>query len=606
MNRRACSTQSAPSSQDSNPSMGFSASMSTTISARGASLRSWVCMAMFASAAACSDLGWDAGSASGTGPDAPGGFDEGGVPGVPGVPAGTELPAAMPRAARLTPVQWENAVRDLLKLEEHTGFSSELSQDALPAGFLFDNPAETLAVDATQWAGFQRAASRAAAFIVAEPARLARILPEGFDVDPAWVEQFIDDLGGRAHRRPLTSAQRESYRAVFEAGRAAPMDEDPLVSGVRLVVEAMLQSPHFLYRLELSSASTDDEETTSHPLDGFERAARLSFALWGSIPDPGLFEAAAAGHLDTAGVEAHARRMLDDPRAAATLLHFHAQLLEARKLAGVAPSPTFFPDVPADLGALALQENMLFLEDLFGTGGGLTEILTSTRTFVNAGLAQVYGLEGDFPQDAFVPVELDPALRSGIFTHVAFLAQNASSRDPDPIHRGVFLARHIACIPLSAPPANIPPLPPAQEAQTNRARVEAHTEAGPPCADCHQTVINPFGFPYEMYDAVGAVRTSDNGQAVDTSARPLLDEATPVANAVDLARRMADSQVVHECYARHWAEFALGRPHAPEDAPLVARLGVDSLEGAGIKELLVSMVTSRSFLERAVEADDAP
>jgi hypothetical protein len=224
---------------------------------------------------------------------------------------------------------------------------------------------------------------------------------------------------------------------------------------------------------------------------------------------------------------------------------------------------------------------------------------------VNRDLARVYGLGGDFGDD-FVQAELDSRERRGIFTHVAFLVTNASAVDPDPIHRGVFIARHMACIPISAPPADIPPLPPAQDFETNRERVERHTEAeGSVCAACHKELINPFGFPFERYDAAGGYRTHDNGLPVDSRATPYLDDYTPVSDAVDLAEAMASARVVHECAAQHWLEFTLGRARADEDTALVLRLGDRSLRGASMKEVLVKLVTSPAFLARSVrELDD--
>jgi hypothetical protein len=510
-----------------------------------------------------------------------------------------ERPAPASRLARLTPLQWENAVRDILQLEERTGFSAELPQDALPGEFLFDNPSDSLGVDPTQWAGFQRAAARAAELVTSDAALLARIVPPEDGDDAARARAFVEDIGGKAHRRPLEEAAVEAYLTVFEAGRVGFFGVEPFAGGVRLVLEAMLQSPFFLYRVELSDQVVDGAAGETIPLDPFEIASRLSFALWGSIPDTQLFEAALAGALDADGVAAHAQRMLEDPKATATLLHFHNQLLEAKKLAGVSPSAAFFPNAPADLGALARRENELFLEDAFTSGGGLTDLLTSTKTFVNADLARIYGIAGDIPAQDFVPVTLDPALRRGIFTHVAFLAQNATSSEPDAIHRGVFLAKNMACIEVSAPPADIPPLPPPQDFQTNRDRVVAHTEAGSPCMDCHKEIINPYGFPYEGYDAVGAVRTHDNGLPVNTVAEPILDDFTVVRDGVDLAEKMAESRVIHECYAQHWMEFALGRAHVANDRPLIERIGQTSLDGANIKDLLVALVTSPAFLERA-------
>lgn len=513
---------------------------------------------------------------------------------VPGV-LGPELPAPATRFARLTARQWENSVRDLLRLDEATGFSSELAPDAIPAEFLFDNAADSLVVDATQWAGFQRAAQRTAALVTGDPALLARIAPAG--IAP---RDLILELGARAHRRPLTDVDVAGYEAVFAAGADGFAPADPFVGGVRLLLEAMLQSPYFLYRVEESSDVTGEIIA----LDGYELASRLSYALWSTMPDDELFDAAAAGLLESPdGVEAQARRMLDDEKAKATMLAFHAQYLEAEKLAGVAPSAAFFPDAPVDLGGLAAQETELFLDDVFATGGGLAEVLTSNKTFVNRDLARVYNVDVD--ADDFVAVELDPAVRAGLFTQVAFLAQFSTSVDPDPIHRGVYLARHVACLNLTAPPANIPPLPPTEDLQTNRDRVVEHTEQASPCKDCHAGIINPFGFPYEGFDAVGAQRTHDNGLPVDTNAAPLLDDGpTAVSGAVDLAHAFADSAVVHECYSEHWLQFAFGRPRERADDNLITRLGAFSRRGAGLKDLLVEVVTSPAFLARsAVEQE---
>lgn len=504
---------------------------------------------------------------------------------------GPETPAPATRYARLTREQWENTVADLFHLAVHTGFSEELAQDASPAGFIFNNPAEALAVDATQWSGFQRAAGRVAELVTTNATLLAGVASVPIDANA-----FIRALGLRAHRRPLSEEDVALYQTVFAAGAAAYPGVDATTGGARLVIEAMLQSPFFLYRVEL----TTDVAGEIIRLDPYETAARLSYALWGSMPDDELLAAAAQGLLVGEGVEAQARRMLEDDKATSSMLAFHQQLLEAEKLSGVAPAPAFFPNAPAELGALARQENDLFLADLFTTGGGLGDMLTSTRTFVNDELAAIYGVEPP-GGGAFAPVELDPTVRRGILTHVAFLAQNATSVDPDPIHRGVFIARRMACMPLSAPPANIPPLPPTQDLQTNRERVEQHTQTSEPCVQCHLDIINPFGFPYESYDATGALRTHDNGLPIDTASEVLLDEGPqPVADGVELAEAMADSRVVHECYAEHWLNVVSGRVRHDDDTNLIKRVGWASATGASVKDLLVEIVTSPAFLERNV------
>ena len=190
-----------------------------------------------------------------------------------------------------------------------------------------------------------------------------------------------------------------------------------------------------------------------------------------------------------------------------------------------------------------------------------------------------------------------------MFTQVAFLAANATSVDPDPIHRGVFIAKRVACIGISAPPAMVPPLPdPA--GRTNRQLVQDHTEQdGTVCASCHRPIINPFGFPFEGYDATGALRTEDRGQAVDTASSPLIEgQPLPVADALELADALASSDSVHECYAKHWTSYAFGRPSVTQDAPLVDRLGQESvLGGYSIRDLITGLVTSPAFLTRSTE-----
>jgi hypothetical protein len=537
------------------------------------------------------------------------GEGEGGPSADPTIPGsfGPEDPAPATRYARLTRTQWENTVRDLFRLSQDTGFSSELGQDALPASFLFDNPAEALAVDATQWSGFARAAERVAEFVTSDATRMAAIAPSGITSDA-----FIREFGLRAHRRPLSEEDVALYASVFTIGGSSYQGVDSFTGGVRLVIEAMLQSPFFLYRAELAT-EVDPVSERIH-LDAYEIASRLSYALWQSMPDDELFSAASAGLLSgtsdegVSGVEAQAIRMLDDERATRAMISFHDQLLEAEKAMGIAPSPAFFPNAPANLGEQAIEEQDLFLADLFTSGGGFADMLTSTRAFVNEDLASIYNVSG-VTGEAMVPVDLDPAVRRGLFTRVAWLASNSTSVDPDPIHRGVFIARRMACIPLSAPPADIPPLPPLSENQTNRQRVEMHTQSNEPCISCHLDVINPYGFPFEMYDATGAVRTQElNGMPIDTATTPLFDEGpVPVADAVELSDLMAESQVFHDCYAEHWLNVTTGRNKQDEDGALVRRLGFGSKSGMSIKDMLVEIVTSPAFLERSIhELGGAP
>lgn len=510
---------------------------------------------------------------------------------------GVVLPAPQTRVPRLTHDQWEATAQDLLHLDGETGLASTLRTDSLPGDAVFTNRGESLHVDEVLWGNYQRAASELADRVTADSALLERLLPPGATMDEAGAASLVRELGLRAHRRPLDATEHEEYMTLYRRGAGLYGALDAFRSGVRLVLEAMLQSPHFLYRVELSSTRVEGVV----PLDDYEIASRLSYALWGSMPDEELFAAAAAGMLgDPAGVEAQARRMLDDPRAERMMVDFHRQLFDVDTFAGIAPSPELYPDASEQLGEHAAREHDLFVREIvLEREGTYRDLLTSTTTFANDELARIYGLSGSFGPE-LVPVTLDESQRRGILTQVGFLASNATRTDPDPIHRGVYLAERIACIHINAPPEDTPPVSPVP-GRTNRQSIEDHTEQpGSVCAGCHSQIINPFGFPFESYDAIGGWRTEDRGFTLDTTSSPPIDGVpTPVNDATELAEALADSQWAHECYVRHWIEYALGRHAAAEDAALVTELAEGSRAGElAVRELVVSIVTSRAFLTR--------
>ncbi len=530
------------------------------------------------------------------------GADGAGGPGGPGGAAasGQNALSPSPRVARLTHQQWENTVRDLFGFASTTGLSSTFVTDPKTSGFIFDNNAAALSVDQALWGGYQRATEDVVELVMNDAAVLASILPPSTGDDAARARSFIESFGRRAYRRPLSDAEVDEMVVLFDKAPSLYTGVGAFDAGVRLCLQAFLQSPHFLYRIERSTKKVG----SVIPLTPWEVASRLSYTLWNTMPDDALFDAAESGELASEdGVANEARRMLDDEKAEEVIERFHHALLDLDRYDSIQPMPALFPDAPSNLAELAREENRLFLRDLFENGGGYREMLTSTRTFVNDELAKIYGVSGSFGSE-LVPVNLDPSKRRGLFTQVGFLASNATSADPDPIHRGAFLARRIVCLSVSAPPGNVPPLPDA-DGRTNRETVTEHTEQpGSQCATCHSTKINPLGFPFENYDAVGAYRTKDNGFDVDASASPLVDgKPTPVNDAVELAEVLANSPGVHQCYAQHWVEYAFGRKEVPQDDKLVSDLGARSAKGDSLKDVLVALVTSNSYLNRSPESD---
>lgn len=520
-------------------------------------------------------------------------------PTVPIDPA-ADAPGPQTRASRLTHAEWRATATDLLRLEGAFPTDVSFRADPRSTGFLFDNQGATLEVDEVLLGAYRRAAADLAQHVTSDDARLARAGANEGASDDARAASFIADLGERAHRRPLSDDERAEYLALYQAGRDLYLDaSSPHVAGLRLVIEAFLLSPEFLYRIERSADPLEGEI----PLDDYEIASRLSYFFTGSMPDGALFEAARTGALRTEeGVRVEAARLLASPRAVGVVQRFHAQLLDADRFQNIRPATDRFPDAPSDFGVRARRELDLFVEHVvFTREGTYADLLTSTETFVDDELARVYGVSGTFGSEPTL-VSLDASQRRGFLTLSGILASHATSVDPDPIHRGVFVAERIACVPIAAPPDDIPPLPAAM-GRTNRETVEEHTETNPICASCHQTLINPFGFPFEGYDAIGAWRTTDNDMPVRTDASPFVDrEPTPVADAIDLAETLAASGGAHVCYAQHWVEAAMGRPHVESDANLVSRLAQGSRSGAlAVTDLMIEIAASRAFRARSME-----
>lgn len=511
---------------------------------------------------------------------------------------GPILPSPSPRVVRLSHVQWENTVRDLLQLDAPSGLSSSFPVQAHSAGYMFDNPADALQVDQALSGAYANAASSLAQLATSSSERLARIVPPGSD-EATRGRAFVESFGERAFRRPLSEEEIGAYLELLDAGRSAYDDITGFDAGVRLVIEGMLQSPNFLYRTESSTELEGDFVA----LSSWEIAQRLSYFITNSMPDDELLAAARAGELvERAQVRAHAERLLDTPAARDAISRFHEQLLHLETYGAIAPAAAVYPDASPELGASALASARKFLDDLvFDQRQGFAGLVSTTRAFANSDLAQVYGLEGDFGAE-LVPVELPADERRGLFTQVGFLAANSTSINPDPIHRGVFLAKRILCRSISAPPDNVTPLPPSGEG-TNRDVVERHTESQAGCRSCHERHINPYGFVFENYDAVGAFRTIDNDLPVDASASPVLDgEERPVSGAVEFAEALAGSREAHECYARHLLEYAHGRNGTTMDLPMISLLGEASRSDAGATlDLILTLVESDSFLRRSPE-----
>jgi len=499
---------------------------------------------------------------------------------------------------RLSHLQWENTVRDLFYLDEPTGLSSSFTGD--PLGGLFDNNADVMLVAASHWGDYQKAAEDVSEMVTGDQALLEKILPADLPADQGEAARaFITSFGKRAYRRPLTDDEVARYEQVFADGVAILEGGTDFEKGVRLCLQAFLQSPHFLYRVEASTETNSDGLIL---LSDWEIASKLSYMLWNTMPDDALFAAAEAGELSTPdGILAQAQRMFDADREAAheMVRSFHSQLYQFDHYYDLYKDPAIFPSFTPDVGADMEREAEMFVDDVVFSGGGLVELLTSRTTFVNAELAAIYGLEGDFPADELVEVTLDASERAGLLTRLGFLAANATPKEQNTIHRGVFVNLRLMCNKLPAPPDNVPPLPPADQFDTNRERVEAHTGEGTCGAGCHATLINPPGYTLESYDAVGAFQTMEKGATIDTATTWGIDgEQVAVADAIELSEAIAGSDQAHLCYAMRLLEYSYGRQSQDGDEVTIDDLAAASKDGS-IQALVLALTQTKAFRTRA-------
>jgi hypothetical protein len=406
---------------------------------------------------------------------------------------------------------------------------------------------------------------------------------------------LVRDFGRRAFRRPLSTEESNRYDTLFALGLGM---QDGLQIGASMVLEAMLQTPQFLYVPEFGAIGGNEPIL---PLTSHEVAARLSLFLWDDLPDEELSAAADANALSTpAAIEAQARRLLEDPRARDAVRNFHRQWLDIGRLEKVTKDSGTFPIWNDTLRSSMREEILSFAEtSIFDGQGTLNELLTGTNTQVDAALAEVYGVAP--PASGWQTISLDPAQRAGILTLPGILAAHSHPVAPSPVLRGVFILDRLLCSPPPAPPpgveTNISPAKPG-EALTNRARYEAHIK-DPVCASCHVS-IDGAGFPFEHYDTIGRYRTTDNGISVDGSgALHSIDKAGPVTDAVDLVHRLAESNDVRQCVTKQWFRYAFGRVEEPTDACNIEALNNAFVEnGSDIRELILAIVTSRAFSHR--------
>ena len=369
----------------------------------------------------------------------------------------------------------------------------------------------------------------------------------------ACARQLVGEFARRAYRRPLSAEEVSRLLRFFEQSQA---EGESFEAGVKLALEAVLVSPHFLFRGELQP--DPDNPRAVHPIDEFALASRLSYFLWSTMPDEELFRLASAGRL-RANLEAQVRRMLADPKSRSLVDNFAAQWLQFRNLDVAAPDAATYPDFNDALRTAIRREVELFAGRIFREDRSVLEFIDADWTYANGPLARHYGLNG-VDGDKFRLVSLQGTHRGGVLEQASFLTITSNPTRTSPVKRGKWVLENLLNAPPPPPPPNVPLLDDSKQAKLTgslRQRMEQH-RADPLCASCH-ALMDPIGFGFENFDGVGTWREQDGGFPIDPAGKLVSGEDFRGPDELKRILLTTRREDFLRCLASKLLTYALGR-----------------------------------------------
>jgi hypothetical protein len=497
---------------------------------------------------------------------------------------------------RLTHSQYNNTVRDLLGDQSQP--ANQFPSEDYVNGFRDQYNSQNLSALLAE--AYSRAAEKLAqnAFRNGDVHGLINCKPS-----IACRDKFVRDFGLRAFRRPLKADEIARYSGLFS-------QESEFTRGARLVVEAMLDSPNFLFRLD---------ETSDSKLKPYAMASKLSYALWDTMPDAALMDAAARGELTSPqDLETVTRRMLKDPRAHQALDEYVSQWLRFDRVLTTSRDRRRYPKFTHETAIAMTEESRRFIDDLVWNDRNFMDAFRAEYTFVNAELAGIYGVPA--PPREFERVTFPPeSERAGLLGQTLFLSLSSKPDDTSITGRGLFVREQFLCQHVPPPPAGVNTnLLPSTEVhpQTNRERMSEHV-GNKYCAGCHN-LMDPIGAGFEKFDAVGAERDKYELRfysAVHSDRRQppkkvLLDLDTngSVAGLPDahfsspreLGAILVKTPQCQECMVKQYFRYVSGRMETPADYPVIKRVTTDFRNSQfHFQELIVSL--ARSWAEPGPE-----
>jgi hypothetical protein len=502
---------------------------------------------------------------------------------------------------RLTHSQYNRTVRELL------GVLSQPARRFPPEDYAggFKNQSSSQTIPPALSSAYASAAERMAgnAFRYGDSGGLIPCKPEG-PGDSACAERFIRVFGRKAFRRPLEESEVQRFKRLH-LGEARKSSN--FIDGARIVVEAMLISPSFLFHVQAGK---------NRQWEQYAIASRLSYFLWDSMPDDELFRMAERHELATAvGVAKAASRLLDDPRAHEALAEFFTQWLELDRVVTSVKDRGLFPRFSPEVAAAAVEETQRFLADLVWNDRNFMDYLTADHSFVNSDLASLYGVSA--PATEFARVSLaEKADRRGLLGHISFMTLTSQPGETSPTLRGLFVRERLMCQKVPEPPPGVNTnLPPQAEGQLRgtRERLQMHV-SNPTCASCHR-LIDGIGFGFEHFDAIGRYREKQyvlhyrTGRDRDQRRNALeanlpIDSNAQVTGIADsnfsspgmLGKILAENRECRKCVVKQLFRYTFTRPESAADAHVIDT-AYERFETSGFRfrELMLALALSEEF-----------
>jgi hypothetical protein len=425
--------------------------------------------------------------------------------------------------------------------------------------------------------------------------------PTSRDEERPCAERIVSSLAGQAYRRELEDRDVDALMDFFDQGA----EDGGFDRGIRTALEAMLVSPHFLFRIE--SAPQNAGPGDIFAVDPVDLASRLSFFLWGTSPDEELLEAARSGTLSSpAGLERETLRMLADDRSVSLSTRFARLWLRLQDLDKVQPDAFGFPNYSKQLADDMRQETELFFNNLVREDRSILELFDANYTFVNERLARHYGMSGVVGDD-FQRVTYPDSRRQGVLGHGSVLVQTSLGNRTSPVIRGKWVMEVLLGSPPPPPPPGVPTLEETSGTDegkilTTSERMAAH-RTNPTCASCH-SLIDPIGLALDNFDVTGKWRTRENGIPLDT--RGTFYDGSDISSPSDLADVLLTRPIP---LVRHFTSnlmtYALGRRVEYQDQPAIRAIARHAeTEDYRLSSFILGVVNSDAFrMKQAVTTE---